>query len=207
MRVAVLAYEGFNELDVFAHLHVLNRVARAWPEANLVAELVGATEQLRSMYGVQTNCQRPLAFVREADAVVIGSGGMLAAVEDPDFLTELRLDPSRQLIGAQCSGALLLARLGLVAPGQPVCTDARYRPHLLAAGAQVLDQPFYAQDNVATSGGCLASAYLSAWIIARLVGVPAAVRTLESVAPVGEEPSYVAHVLAALEPYLPGSAG
>ena len=36
------------------------------------------------------------------------------------------------------------------------------------AGVAVLNQPFVARGNVATAGGCLASQYLAAWVIARL---------------------------------------
>ena len=39
IKVAVVAYPGFNELDLFANLHILNRVTRVRPEVDLVAEL------------------------------------------------------------------------------------------------------------------------------------------------------------------------
>ncbi|MBS0343485.1 MAG: AraC family transcriptional regulator, partial [Proteobacteria bacterium] len=65
------------------------------------------------------------------------------------------------------------------------------------------NQPFYAHGNVATAGGCLASPYLAAWIIARTEGVDAAASALHYVAPVGEKESYVANALANLSPYLP----
>ncbi len=80
-----------------------------------------------------------------------------------------RLDPSRQLIASQCSGALVLAKLGLL-DDVPACTDLTTKPWVIAAGVEVLNQPFFAKDNVATAGGCLASHYLAAWIIARLDG-------------------------------------
>jgi hypothetical protein len=32
---------------------------------------------------------------------------------------------------------------------------------------KVLDQPFYAEGNIATAGGCLASQYLATWILLR----------------------------------------
>ena len=38
----------------------------------------------------------------------------------------------------------------------------------------MLDQPLFARGNVATAGGCLSSAYLAGWMIARLAGVEAA---------------------------------
>jgi transcriptional regulator GlxA family with amidase domain len=205
VRIAVVAYEGFNELDVFANLHVLGRASRIRTEARVHVQLVGHTQQLRSMYGVEATCQ-PLALAREADVVVIGSGGTQAAVRDLRFMAELRLDPRRQLIAAQCSGALVLERLGLLA-GAPVCTDATYRPQLEAAGVEVLDQPFFARDNVGSAGGCFASAHLSTWVLWRLLGRTTAEGTLTSVAPVGQEASFVASVMAAVEPYVSETSG
>ena len=52
----------------------------------------------------------------------------------------------------------------------PACTDSATKPWVEEAGVRVLDQPFVAHGNVATAGGCLASHYLAAWVIARLGG-------------------------------------
>ena len=69
-------------------------------------------------------------------------------------------------------------------------------------GDQVLDQPLFARGNVATAGGCLASTYLAAWVIARLVGLDEARQALHYVAPVGEKAQYLAGAMAAIGPYL-----
>jgi hypothetical protein len=66
----------------------------------------------------------------------------------------------------------------------------------------VLDQPFFAKSNVATAGGCLASAYLAGWVIARLEGVDAAMGALHYVAPVGEKDEYVERAMGNIAPYL-----
>jgi hypothetical protein len=115
-----------------------------------------------------------------------------------------RLDPSRQLIAAQCSGALVLARLGLL-NGIPACTDLTTRPWVAAAGIEVLNQPFFARGNLATAGGCLASHYLAAWLIARLRGQAAAESALHYVAPVGEKEEYIARAWLNITPYLPAA--
>ena len=116
-------------------------------------------------------------------------------------MAQLRLDPSRQLIAAQCSGTLVLAKLGLLGR-VPACTDLTTKPWVVEAGVRVLDQPFFAEGNVATAGGCLASPYLAAWIIARTEGQDAARSALHYVAPVGEKEDYVARAMANIAPYL-----
>ena len=114
-------------------------------------------------------------------------------------MARLNLDPARQLIGAQCSGTLILAKLGLLS-GIPACTDLTTKPWVQEAGIEVVNQPFYTRGNVATAGGCLASQYLAAWIIARLEGEEAARNALHYVAPVGEKEEYVARAMRNIAP-------
>ena len=120
---------------------------------------------------------------------------------DTDLMSRIRLDPTRQLLGAQCSGTLILAKLGLL-DGVPACTDSTTKPWVEEAGVAVLNRPFVARQNVATAGGCLSSQYLAAWVIARLEGVEAARSAIHYVAPVGEKEAYVTRAMANISPFL-----
>ena len=154
------------------------------------------------MNGVTVHAQSTPADARAADAVIIGSGIRTREIaNDPALMAQLNFDPARQLVGAQCSGTLLLAKLGLLG-SVPACTDLTTKPWVQETGVQVLDQPFYAKGNVATAGGCLASPYLAAWIIARLEGTDAAASALHYVAPVGEKEEYVVRAMKNISPYL-----
>jgi transcriptional regulator GlxA family with amidase domain len=97
----------------------------------------------------------------------------------------------------------VLAKLGLL-EGVPACTDLTTKPWVEAAGVAILNQPFFANGNVATAGGCLASQYLATWMIARLAGVDAAQAAMHYVAPVGEKDEYVARMLANIAPFVDG---
>ncbi|KAA9015924.1 DJ-1/PfpI family protein [Sphingobium limneticum] len=196
MRVAVVSFDGFNELDSFVALALLNRVP-GWR-----AEICGPGETVTSMNGVQVAVQQPLEYAGEADVVLIGSGVRTReVVSDSKLMARLRLDPARQIIGAQCSGALVLARLGLL-EGVPVCTDVTSKPWVVATGARVVEAPFHATGNVASAGGCMAAHYLSAWAIARGAGEEAAREVIDYVAPVGEKAETVARVMGVVAPFL-----
>lgn len=199
MQIAVLTFEGFNELDSFIAAGILNRMKpKGWQ-----AHITCPAESVTSMNGVTVQRQRPLSFAAEADAVLIGSGILTREIaRDTGLLSRLRLDPERQLIGAQCSGTLLLARLGLVG-NLPACTDLTTKPWVIEAGVDVLDAPFVAHGNVATAGGCLASQYLATWMIARGASLEDAAEAMHYVAPVGEKDEYVSRALAAISPFLP----
>jgi transcriptional regulator GlxA family with amidase domain len=134
--------------------------------------------------------------------VLFGSGMKTRQIANDERVMErLKLDASRQLIGAQCSGTLMLAKLGLL-NGVPACTDLLTKPWVQEAGVEVLNQPFYAKGNVATAGGCLASQYLAAWVIARFEGLESARSAMHYVAPVGEKELYVDRAVANIAPYL-----
>ncbi len=199
MQIAVLTFDGFNELDSFVAASILNRLkAKGW-----AAHITCPTPEVTSMNGVTIQRQKPLEFAGEADAVLIGSGIRTREIAaDAEMLARIELDPARQLIGAQCSGTLLLAKLGLIGD-LPACTDLTTKPWVIEAGVDVLDAPFVAHGNVATAGGCLASQYLATWMIARGAGIQDAEEAIHYVAPVGEKQAYVAQALAAVRPFLP----
>ncbi len=202
MRVAILTFDGFNEIDSFVALGLINRLkGNGWS-----AEIAAPAAQVTSMNGVTVQAQRPLEWANEADAVLFGSGIYTRAIADPNtergaWLDRLALDPLRQTIGAQCSGTLLLARLGLLGD-MPACTDSTTRPWVMEAGVRVIESSFHARGPVATAGGCLASVYLAAWVMVRGAGIDAARSALRYVAPVGEQEAWVEGVLGVVAPFV-----
>lgn len=199
MHIAILTFDAFNELDSLIALGVLNRIKKPGWRVSLACPTASVT----SMNGVTVQAQATLAEACSAEVVLVGSGMKTREiVADAALLAQLRLDPARQLIGAQCSGTLLLAKLGLL-DRIPACTDLLTKPWVVEAGVEVLNQPFYARGNLATAGGCLSSPYLAAWVIARTEGEEAARAALHYVAPVGEKEDYVARAMNHLRPYLP----
>ena len=200
-KIAIVTLDGFNEIDSFVASYILQRTGRpAWRVL-----IASPTPQLTSMSGVTIDRQMSIDDLPEADAVLFGSGAQTRAyAQDEDFLGSIKLDPERQLIGSQCSGALLLAKLGLL-DDVPVCTDLTTKPWVVEAGCDVVDQPFFASGNIATAGGCLSSQYLAAWTISRLADVDAARRAIHYVAPVGEKDEYVDRAMAHVQAYLPAA--
>src|SRR6187549_717141 len=119
MHIAILTFEGFNELDSLIALGILNRVKQpGWR-----VSIASPTARVRSMNGVMLEAQASLRDACAADAVLVGSGMKTReVVADAALMAQLQLDPARQLLGAQCSGTLVLAKLGLL-DGVAACTD------------------------------------------------------------------------------------
>ncbi len=198
MKVAILTFEGFNELDSFIALGILNRLRGN----GLQVQITGPSPKITSMNGVTIEVQQELEFASEADVVLFGSGIYTREIaQDSSILNRIKLDPNRQLIGAQCSGTLLMAKLGLI-NNLPACTDLTTKPWAIEAGVKIIDAPFYAEKNLSTSGGCMSSQYLAAWTIAKLFNEEEAAKAIYYVAPVGQKEEYVDMVMKVVKKFL-----
>ena len=99
MHIAILTFDGFNELDSLIALGILNRIQR--PDWRV--SLASPAARVRSMNGVVIEAQATLAEAADADAVIVGSGVKTREiVADPALMAQMKFDPARQLIGAQC---------------------------------------------------------------------------------------------------------
>ena len=198
MNIAILTFDGFNELDSFIALGILNRMkGQGWN-----VQITCPTDQVTSMNGVTINAQQPLSFCDDADIVLFGSGIYTRDIaKDESIMSQINLDTSRQIVGAQCSGTLLMAELDLL-QGLPACTDLTTKPWVIEAGVDVLNQPFMARENVATAGGCMSSQYLATWAIAKGATTADAASAIDYVGPVGEKESYTKQCLDVVSPFI-----
>jgi transcriptional regulator GlxA family with amidase domain len=195
VNIAILTFEGFNELDSFIASNILNKV-KGWN-----VKITCPTEKVTSMNGVTVEAQEQLEFANNADVVLFGSGIYTRDIaKDKTIMNRLKLDSSKQLIGAQCSGTLLMAKLGLI-NDLPACTDLVSKPWIVEAGVNIIEQPFVANGNVATSGGCMSSEYLATWVMMKKGGKEVAKSILGYVAPVGEGEEHISRCLSVVEVY------
>ena len=187
MRTAILTFDAFNELDSFIALGILNRIK----EPGWEVLIASPEKRIQSMNGVWVDAHIDVEEACQADVVLVGSGlKTREVIADAALMSKIQLDPDTQLIGAQCSGTLLLAKKGLL-KDLPACTDLTTQPWVEESGVETLEQPFFAKGNLATSGGCLASSYLACWVIAKQISQKAAEEAMYYVAPVGEKSRYV----------------
>lgn len=195
MHIAILTFDGFNELDSLIAYGMLSRIALLG-DSQWRVSICSPTPRVTSMNGLTLDSHIDLSGANNADAVLVGSGMKTREIAaDASIMGQLKLNPATQLIAAQCSGTFLLAKLGLL--GQvPACTDTTSKPWVKAAGIKILNQAFVAQGNIATAGGCLSAQYVSTWLTARLKGVEAAREAMHYFAPVGEKDLYVARAMA-----------
>lgn len=194
MHIAILTFDGFNELDSLIAYGMLSRI-RLLGDTNWKVSIASLTPRATSMNGLTIDAHIDLAQANQADAVLIGSGMKTRDVaRDETIMSQIQLNPERQLIAAQCSGTFLLGKLGLL-QGISACTDLTSKPWVIESGVNILNQAFFAKGNIATAGGCLSAQYLSAWIISKLKDLETAREVLHYFAPVGEKEEYIARAM------------
>ena len=190
MNIAILTFDGFNELDSLIAFGMLSRISLLG-DKDWKVSIASPTERVTSMNGLVIDAHIDLVTASHADVVIIGSGMKTREVaQNATILSQIQLDPQKQLIAAQCSGTFILGKLGLL-NNIPACTDSTSKPWVQESGIQIRNQAFFAQNNIATAGGCLASRYISAWVISKLKGLDTARDVLHYFAPVGEKDEYV----------------
>ena len=139
MHIAILTFEGFNELDSLIALGVLNRIKRPGWRVTLSCPASSVT----SMNGVTVRAQSTLAEAREADlnAVVrqhadAAHRAASARGNRPPATLELQLDDALgplvvmpeaigQVVKSLVSNAVYFARAGAAAPAVTVSTRER----------------------------------------------------------------------------------
>lgn len=88
MKIAILTFEGFNELDSFIALGILNRMRnKGWS-----VEITSPSLHITSMNGVKIQAQQFLEFANNADVVLFGSGIKTREIaDDSKLLSSLKL--------------------------------------------------------------------------------------------------------------------
>ena len=182
MNVSIVAFDDFTDIDVFFLWDLLKRVK----DPDWTVKIVGDKPRHTSSTGITIPMHGHVTEANTSDVVLFASGqGTRRLIVDEAYLNLLSLNPERQMIGSMCSGALILAALGLLRDKEAT-TYPTAKSALEANGVKVVERPFVQQGQIATAAGCLAAQYLVGWVIETKLGTEAKNTVLRSIAPVGE---------------------
>jgi transcriptional regulator GlxA family with amidase domain len=182
MKVAIVIFDKFTDIDLFLMWDLLNRVrVEGWE-----VKILGESDAHFSATNIEVKTHGRIEEANSSDAVLFVSGqGTRAKMIDKEWLARFELNPERQFIGSICSGALLLAALGLL-EGKTATTYPTTKTALESFGVEVVEKPFVAHERIATAGGCLAQQYLIGWVVENLADKSWRDLILKSIQPVGE---------------------
>lgn len=184
-KAVIVAFDQFTDIDVFMPWDLLNRVRLR--QKDFQVKIVGTAASHTSSCGIALAMQGMIEECKDADLVFFASGsGTRTLYKNNDYLSRFQLDPKKQLICSMCSGALLLAGLGLL-DGLTATTYPTVFNELKAMGITVIeDHHLVAHGNIATAAGCLAAVDLVGWAIEKLYDEKTKQDVIASVLPVGQ---------------------
>ena len=173
MHVAIVVFDGFDELDAIGPYEVLRHAARSG--AGLDATLVTLTgdEEVVASGGLRV---RPHGRLEEAPDVVLVPGGpgvreQAQRGELPELIG--RLHEGGTTVATVCTGGLLAASAGILS-GRPATTHRAALAELAASGAEVIDARVVDDGNLLTAGGITCGLDLALWLVEREAGRPLA---------------------------------
>src|SRR5215213_782190 len=182
MKIAIVIFDKFTDIDLFLMWDLLNRVR----VADWEVRILGERDAHLSATGIEIKTHGRIEEANDADAVLFVSGqGTRDRIADENWLAKFDLNAERQFIGSICSGSLILARLGIL-EGKTATTYPTSKAVLESFNVEVVEKPFVAHGNIATAGGCLAQQYLIGWVIENLADADWKNLVLKSIQPVGE---------------------
>ena len=206
--IAIIAFDGVTDIDVFLHWDFLNRPLTMIPEEQEVAaseedgeeaegagqdvaaeprpgrnwsvSILGTKPQHITMAGLELPTHGSIESARDMDAVVVASGPLTRELmRDAEFLSRLLLDPEDQYVCSQCSGALILGGAGLLG-GLEATTYPTAREELEGTGAIFVDKALVTHERMAMAAGCLAGVELDRWLLTKLIDRETADKCIDS---------------------------
>ena len=183
-KITIVAFDNFTDIDVFLAWDLFNRVRLIHKDWEV--KIVGTEAKHLSVTGISIDMQGTIEDCKDADVVFFSSGpGTRKVIKDPVYLQRFHLNPEKQIICSMCSGALILAALGLLdglsATTYPTAVEA-----LKSYGVEVENKDLVTHGNIATAAGCLAAIDLVGYCIQKLAGADTKERVLASVQPIGK---------------------
>lgn len=185
MKAVIVAFDRFTDVDVFLPWDLLNRVRIR--DKGFSVRIVGPGETHKSVAGLELPMHGALDECNDANLVYFSSGpGTRTLIKDEASMNRLRLNPDKQVICSMCSGALILASLGIL-EGLSATTYPSAVEELRGFGVEVeINKHLVTHGNVGTAAGCLAAVDLMGWAIEKIYGAEVRQAVIASVLPVGQ---------------------
>ncbi|MFZ5823176.1 MAG: DJ-1/PfpI family protein [Bacillota bacterium] len=187
MKVAILLFDGVEELDFAGPYEVLASVGEVFT--------VAQTQQVRGSHGLKVVADYTFADAPEPDVLVIPGGPVTR--ENPASLASAveyvaRVASASRVTLTVCTGAFIAARAGLL-EGRS-CTTHYRRRHLLSAqfpGLHVRFARVVVDGKIISTAGVAAGIDGALYTVARLVSMEAARKLAKQI----EYPWHSTHVL------------
>jgi transcriptional regulator GlxA family with amidase domain len=173
MRIGIVVYDGFDELDAIGPYEVLRNAAAGGADCTVELVTREPAERVTASHGLELVPQGVLDG--SYDLVVVPGGGFGDRAEAgawgeiqrgalPDALRELHAGGTA--MAAVCTGGMLLSAAGITR-GRPATTHHVTLDALREEGAEVVDARVVDDGDVITSGGVTSGLDMALWLVQR----------------------------------------
>lgn len=179
--VAVIAYEGFDELDAIGPYEVLENAAALGAGFDVALCTLEPTSAVTASHGLTVEPDGVLGdsdgTLDEPDLLVVPGGGWNDRAErgawaeaQGDLPAELvRRHRDGATLASVCTGGMILATAGLL-DGRPATTHRGALDALPEYGAEVVEARVVDDGDVLTAGGVTSGLDLALWLTERFAG-------------------------------------
>jgi transcriptional regulator GlxA family with amidase domain len=178
MRIEIVLFEGFDELDVIGPFEVLRRAAEIGADMRVALVTLGEVEEVVGAYGLRVRPDGRLGRAGPPDALVVPGGGwnrqgphgVRAETQRGELPAAIaRLHATGTIVATVCTGAMLAAAAGLTA-GRPAATHHLAQDDLRVAGANVVAARVVDDGDLISAGGVTSGVDLALWLVERFAG-------------------------------------
>ena len=189
MRVAILLFDGFQELDAIGPFEVLGIAARRGADLDVELLTLDGAEEVVATHGLRVRPHGRLTAEERPDVVVVPGGGWndrgavgaWAEAERGDLPRALaRLHAAGTTVATVCTGGMLAAAAGLTS-GRPAVTHHSALDDLRRSGAEVLDARVVDDGDLVTAAGVTSGLDLALWLVEREFGAELADEVAEEI--------------------------
>jgi transcriptional regulator GlxA family with amidase domain len=177
MRVAVIVFDGFDELDAIGPLEVLRNAVKGGADLEVELVALDGVAEVTGSHGLRVRPDGRLDPERTDLVVVPGGGwndrapqGARAEAERGELPAAIAAAArAGAVVATVCTGAMLATAAGLT-KGRPAVTHHGALDDLRAAGAEVVDARVVDDGDLVTAGGVTSGIDLALWLVERQFG-------------------------------------
>jgi transcriptional regulator GlxA family with amidase domain len=173
MRIAIVVFDGFDELDAIGPYEVFGHAARRG--ADLEARLVTLADvgEVVASGGLRIHPHGTLDGAPDL-VLVPGGPGTVPEAQEGDLPRAItRLHEGGTTVATVCTGAMLAAAAGITA-GRPATTHHAVLGALRETGAEVVEARVVDDGDLVSAGGVTCGIDLALWLLEREFGAPLA---------------------------------
>ena len=178
MKLNILVFDGFDELDALAPYEVFQTAKTMGAELDTQLVTIDGNSSITAAHGAKILPHSQLNLEGNLDILLIPGGGWGNRAENGAWaesnrgeipMAIARLHQQGTTIASVCTGAMLVATAGVL-KGRPATTHHVAISDLTQAGAQIVDARVVDDGEIITAGGVTSGLDLSLWLIEKHFG-------------------------------------